>query len=163
MILYHGGLIPVPVPRIIRGDRIGDFGIGFYATTDLEQARRFAIRKCSVSKADAGCVSVYAVPDNILDCGRWKVKRFSGATREWIDFVFANRKTPNYGHDFDIVYGPVANDQVYASLSLFENGMIGRSELVRRLKTRKLTDQMLFHTEEALKELRFAEALEVSC
>ncbi len=163
MTLYHGGLAEISAPRILRGDRIGDFGIGFYTTTDLEQAKRFVRRKCSIEGINKGIVSVYTVPDDLLMNADLSIRRFDGPTKEWIDFVFANRKVALYEHGFDLVFGPVANDQVYASLSLFEDGQIGTDELIRRLQTRKLVDQLLFHTERALGFLKFSCGMEVLC
>ena len=61
------------------------------------------------------------------------------------------------------MFGPVANDQVYASLSLFEDGQIGTDELIRRLQSRKLVDQLLFHTERSLGHLKFSCSMEVVC
>lgn len=163
MILYHGGIVAVPEPRIIRGDRIGDFGIGFYTTTDLEQARRFVHRKCSIEGVERGIVSRYAVPDDIFNRDGMSVRSFNGPTREWVDFVFENRRNSRYEHGFDLVFGPVANDQVYASLSLYEDGQIGTDELIRRLSSRKLVDQLLFHTEQAIGLLKFLGGEEVVC
>jgi len=163
MTLYHGGLTAIPSPRIIRGDRIGDFGVGFYTTTDLEQARRFVMRKCAIAGVDRGVVSAYRAPDDILEAGRWNAKVFSGPSEEWVEFVFANRRVALYEHGYDLVFGPVANDQVYASLSLFEDGQIGHEELIRRLLSRKLVDQLLFHTVASLGELRYESAVEVIC
>jgi hypothetical protein len=57
--------------------------------------------------------------------------------------------------------GPVANDRVYTSLTLFESGFINKSELINELKAYKLVDQVLFHTEKALECLRFCEAIKV--
>lgn len=163
MNLYHGGLVPIPKPMIIRGDRIGDFGIGFYTTTDFDQARCFVLRKCAIAGVERGSVSAYSVADDILESGRWKVRRFSGPSEDWVEFVFANRRVAFFEHGYDLVFGPVANDQVYASLSLFEDGQIGHDELIRRLRSRKLVDQLLFHTEASLAELRFLVATEVVC
>lgn len=163
MTVYHGGLAAIPVPRIIRGDRIGDFGVGFYTTTDYDQARRFVLRKCAVEGCISGVISTYSVPDDILIRPGLSVKQFATATEEWVEFVFANRRVALYEHGFDLVFGPVANDQVYASLALFEDGQIGHDELIRRLMSRKLVDQLLFHTEKSLSLLRFTSSLEIVC
>ena len=72
-----------------------------------------------------------------------------------------NRQDENFVHDYDIVYGPVANDRVYIQFSLYEQGFISKQTLLQELKVYKLVDQMLFHTEQALKYLRFVEAKEV--
>ncbi len=163
MTLYHGGLVEVATPRIIRGNRVGDFGIGFYTTTDLDQARRFVRRKCFVAGQKRGIVSVYSVPDSILSGDMLKIRRFASPGADWVEFVFANRRQADFEHGFDVVYGPVANDQVYASLSLFEDGQIGQEELIRRLMSRRLVDQLLFHTERALEHLTFEGSQEVVC
>ena len=70
---------------------------------------------------------------------------------------------PNYEHDYDFVFGPVANDQVYASFALHESDLIDFAELINRLKVRKLTDQVLFHTEKALSLLKYAGCEVVQC
>lgn len=163
MTVYHGGLCAIPTPKIVKGDRIGDFGIGFYTTTDLEQARRFVRRKCGIAGVGRGVVSEYVIPDDALTSNELKVKRFSGPTQEWVEFVFANRRIALHEHGFDLVFGPVANDQVYASLALFEDGQIGPEELIRRLNSRKLVDQLLFHTERSLSLLKFSGEMEVLC
>ena len=80
---------------------------------------------------------------------------------EWVDFVMQNRTQKGFVHTFDIVYGPVANDRVYAAFALYEGELINKQQLIAELKTYKLVDQYLFHTEEALKALTFIEAKEV--
>ena len=72
-----------------------------------------------------------------------------------------NRTVKGYTHDFDIVYGPVANDRVYAAFALYEGGVLNKQALIAELKTYKLVDQYLFHTERSLQLLSFVEAKEV--
>ena len=91
----------------------------------------------------------------------FKGKVFTSPSRAWANFVLANRKKPNFSHDFDFVRGPVANDKVYTSFTLYEGGIISFEMLIERLKTRRLFDQILFHTEEALACLSFQRSEEV--
>ena len=72
-----------------------------------------------------------------------------------------NRTQKNFVHEYDLVYGPVANDKVYAAFALYEGGLIDKKSLISELKTYKLVDQYLFHTSEALKYVKFLEAKEV--
>ena len=44
MLLYHGSNVEVRNPQIIPSKRLLDFGTGFYLTSDLEQAKKWAIR-----------------------------------------------------------------------------------------------------------------------
>ena len=87
---------------------------------------------------------------------------FHAPTEEWVDFVMKNRTQKGFVHSYDIVYGPVANDRVYAAFALYEGGLIGKQQLIAELKTYKLVDQYLFHTEAALQTLTFIEAKEVA-
>ena len=72
-----------------------------------------------------------------------------------------NRTVKGFTHDYDVVYGPVANDRVYAAFALYEGGILDKQALIAELKTYKLVDQYLFHTEQSLKLLSFIEAKEV--
>ncbi len=72
-----------------------------------------------------------------------------------------NRTEKGFEHCYDMVYGPVANDRVYAAFALFEGGVLNKQDLIRELKAYKLVDQYLFHTEMALQALKFIEAKEV--
>lgn len=81
---------------------------------------------------------------------------------EWIDFVMSNRILKDFKHDYDLVYGPVANDRVYAAFALYENDLLDKEGLIKELKTYKLVDQMLFHTDKSLKYLRYIESKEIT-
>ena len=163
MRLYHGGLSEVQTPRIMATDHIGDFGTGFYTTTDLEQARRFVTTKCDRSRKTQGVVSYFEVADDFLAAPGFKTMVFKAADEAWARFVEANRRDVHFHHEYDIVYGPVANDQVYASFALYENEIIDFSELLNRLKARELTDQALFHTERSLAVLKYIGCEVVQC
>jgi hypothetical protein len=163
MKLYHGGIAEVKVPRILAPDRIGDFGVGFYTTSSLEQARRFTQSRAARDRKSGGVVSIYEVQDDFLNHSLLKCQAFAKADEAWLDFVLANRRDVNHQHDFDIVAGPVADDQVYASLALYENDLISRKELLARLKTQRLVDQILFHTEKSLLILSFTGSEEIVC
>lgn len=86
---------------------------------------------------------------------------FESPTEEWVDFVMNNRTNKDFNHDFDVVYGPVANDKVYAAFALYEGGIIDKQTLISELKAYKLVDQYLFHTDKALESVIFIEAKEV--
>ena len=73
-----------------------------------------------------------------------------------------NRRQRGFTHDYDVVYGPVANDRVYAAFALYEGNLIDKQTLITELKTYKLVDQYLFHTERSLGLLKFLEAKEIS-
>lgn len=158
MILYHGSNSIVEQPRIIEPNRTLDYGSGFYTTCAEKQAYDWAERKIKAPD-QVNYVNVYEFDDKALK--QLKVLWFDGPTDEWVDFVMHNRQDETYSHDYDLVYGPVANDNVYVQFGLYEQGFISKATLLAELKVYKLVDQMLFHTEKALQHIRFIEAKEV--
>lgn len=157
MKLYHGSLEIVENPKIIESNRALDFGNGLYTTTNLSQAERWVKLRMTNNNINIGYINIYDYePTKEL-----KKKTFRSANEAWIDFVHKNRTDIHFKHDFDIVKGPVANDNVYLSFNLYESGIINKTELIRRLKSYKLVDQLLFHTETSLKTLTFNDFKEV--
>ncbi len=155
MKLYHGGLLKIEQPQLIEPSvlRTCDFGSGFYTTTDLEQAKRWAKIRQTRDRVSTGYVSIYEVPDDLLEVVDLKRLIFAFASTEWLSFVMSNRTNRAFNHDYDLVAGPVANDRVYATLTLFETDQLSIEETVHRLKTYTLVNQVLFHTEKALRKL----------
>ena len=157
MTLYHGSLEIVEKPQILQANRPLDFGTGFYTTTSLQQAQRWVKLRMVQSQASVGFINRYEyTPNRDL-----RARLFRSANEAWVDFVHANRTIQDYNHDYDIVTGPVANDNVYLSFNLYESGIITKRELIRRLKTYKLVDQLLFHTERSLDTLEYVGNKEV--
>ncbi|MCB6974407.1 MULTISPECIES: DUF3990 domain-containing protein [Butyricimonas] len=159
MKLYHGSTVVVKHPNIQRGRKATDFGKGFYTTTNFEQAKKWALLKKNREQSDKAIVSIYEVPDNILDSD-YSVLRFSGATKEWLKFVVNNRRGKNT-QKYDLAMGPVANDQLYATIRLYEQSVITADAAIEMLKTHKLFNQLSFHTTEVASLLKFVESIEV--
>ena len=159
MKLYHGSNIVVAHPEIAKGKPFKDFGRGFYLSDDFEQAVEMAERV--VSRADSGqtpVVSSFEFDESVLTDGSLKVKRFETYTEEWAEFVLHNRdrKMPQPIHDYDIVYGPIADDGVVRQMRRYELGDITLKELMKELQyPPKITFQYFFGSEIALEKLRF--------
>ena len=159
MKVYHGSLEIVSHPEMRKPNRTLDYGSGFYTTTSLQQAEDWVRRKTKESETAHGFVNVYELDEQ--EMLTMKTLMFQQPTEEWMDFVMLNRRQRGFTHDYDVVYGPVANDRVYAAFALYEQGLLDKQELIAELKTYKLIDQILFQTEESLACLRFIEAKEV--
>ena len=159
MKIYHGSIEKVESPEIRESNRTLDYGQGFYTTTSYEQAEAWVRRRMNEKRTSRGYVCVYELNEAALES--LKTLIFEQPTEEWVDFVMKNRTQRGYVHEFDIVYGPVANDRVYAAFALYEGGLINKQALIAELKVYKLVDQYLFHTEKALQALTFIEAKEV--
>lgn len=143
MTVYHGGYMAVKQPEIRKGRNTKDFGTGFYCTVIKEQAQRWARRY------DTKVVSIYEV---------WlrptlKIKEFKDMTNEWLDFIIACRS--GIPHDFDIVIGAMADDQIYNYISDYMEGTITREQFWVMAKFKYPTHQINFCTQEALKCLQY--------
>ena len=159
MKIYHGSIEKVESPEIRESNRTLDYGRGFYTTTSYEQAEAWVRRRMNEKRFSHGYVCVYELDESALQ--NLNTLIFEQPTEEWVDFVMKNRTQKGYVHEFDLVYGPVANDRVYAAFALYEGGLINKQALIAELKAYKLVDQYLFHTEKALQALTFIEAKEV--
>ena len=112
MTVYHGGYISVENPQVRIGRNTKDFGTGFYCTVIKEQAQRWAKRY------DTKVVSIYEVRLN-LDLN---IKEFQEMTEEWLDFIIDCRSGKS--HNYDIVIGAMADDQIYNYISDYIEGKI---------------------------------------
>lgn len=159
MKIYHGSLEVVEHPIILKPNRKLDYGDGFYTTTSKKQAKEWVERRMLEKHSTCGHINVYEFDDKMLP--ELNCLIFPEPNEEWAEFVMANRTKYNFTHDYDIVYGPVANDRVYLQFGLYEAGAISVDPLIRELKTYKLIDQYLFHTDKALTALRFIESIKI--
>ena len=160
MKIYHGSIEIVDKPEIRKATRTLDYGNGFYTTTSYKQAEDWVKRRLNEKEVAKGYVNTYEFDEKLLP--KLNSLIFQTPTEEWVDFVMKNRTQKGFSHSYDIVYGPVANDRVYAAFALYEGGLISKQQLIADLKTYKLVDQYLFHTEAAILTLSFIEAKEVS-
>ena len=158
--VYHGSLERVETPEIRPSNRTLDYGSGFYTTTSYEQAEAWVKRRMEEHKAIRGYVNEYTLnKDKVKGLNQLS---FDEPTEEWLDFVMANRTNKDFVHSYDIVYGPVANDRVYAAFALYEGGVLDKQTLIKELKTYRLVDQYLLHSTAALQALTFIQIKEVN-
>ncbi len=159
MKLYHGSNMVVETPRLIEQNRFLDFGYGFYTTTNKAQAENFAL-KVVARKGGKPIVNVYEIDDRI-DNERLKIKQFNAPDEKWLDFVSAHRNGTYEGEKYDLIIGAVANDDVYRTLQVYSAGLLTKDQALEALKIKKLFDQYVFATNEAISLLKFVKFEEV--
>lgn len=154
MILYHGSNQIVEKPQLVKQNRYLDFGFGFYATTNKDQAVSFSEKVYRRTKEWERIVNVYEFNEKeaFSNCSLLK---FGSPTEDWLDFVYENRTGLYKGFIYDLVYGPVANDDVYTTFSLYLSGILSKLQALESLRIKKLYNQILFKTEKALNYLSF--------
>jgi len=156
MILYHGSNISFDHIDLTKSLPNKDFGKGFYLSDNYEQAEEMAKFKVVISGGKV-VVQSYQTEDAILENTTLKIKTFKAYTKEWAEFILANRN--NHSdipvHDYDIVYGPIANDKVGIQIRKYKDGSINFEEFLHRLHYMKgITFQYFFGTEKAINQLR---------
>lgn len=143
MTVYHGSYTMVEKPEIRLGRNTKDFGPGFYCTVIREQAVRWARRY------DTPYVNSYTVRlDDSL-----RILEFKDMTEEWLDFIIACRHGEK--HDYDIVIGAMANDQIYNFIADYMDGILTREQFWVMARFKYPTHQITFCTARSLKCLEF--------
>jgi serine protease inhibitor len=157
MTLYHGSNIIVETPSLDFSRKTLDFGAGFYTTSSREQASQFTRIIMRRRQGNTQWVSVYDFDEESTK-KNLDILRFQEADRNWLDFVIANRFDRYEGKKYDIIQVPVANDDVYPTILLYESEDLTIDEALNRLKSRRLFDQIALCSGKALSLLIFKEA-----
>lgn len=181
MILYHGSYTAVPEIDLTKCFPGHDLGAGFYVTSSLEMACRYA--KAAVRKA----VLCGTVPENFTEKdGKISAYRFqwksmtSGCcmivtSREWLRCIAGNRNRElawdEWESDYkmcDVLWTKIVDDetslyqQAYLSGAYGESGTKEAEDMAMRIIRRKrealwhgLKDQYCFRTPDGVAELTY--------
>jgi len=156
MILYHGSNTTINDIDLNKCHLYKDFGQAFYLTEDKAQASVIANARVALLGGD-NIINKFKFDEEKLKDGTLSYLSFEGYTEEWADFIFKHRDdtiTPPYMHNYDVVYGPIANDRVGMQIRNLRMGFIDMKEFMRRLHYMKgITYQWAFCTEKAIKYL----------
>ncbi|MBQ8562754.1 MAG: DUF3990 domain-containing protein [Firmicutes bacterium] len=151
MILYHGSNVEIRVPDLSHSRKQVDFGVGFYTTPIYEQAKNWCGK--FTRRGMRGIINRYSFDESILK--KYRVLKFDTYCEAWLNFVLACRKGLDQS-DYDVVIGGVANDKVFNTVELFFDGLIDKTEALKRLQYEEPNLQMCFRSQEILDScLRF--------
>lgn len=142
--IFHGSNIVVEKPQILISGFYKDFGYGFYCTNIEKQAKKWALTK----RGDC-IVSIY----NYQPTKELNILSFPEMTDEWLDFVVNCRR--GIKHDYDIVEGPMADDQIWDYVEDFIEGNITREAFWILAKFKYPTHQIVFCTQKSLESISF--------
>lgn len=148
-IIYHGSYCEVKEPKIIKSKYKKDFGEGFYCTILEEQAIKWA------KKYDTKILNLYEYNES----SNLNIKEFTMMTEEWLDFIVKCRN--GFKHDYDIVIGAMADDQIYNYITDYVNGDITREAFWELAKFRHPTHQIAFCTDLSLECIKFIKSEEI--
>lgn len=143
-IVYHGSNVVVAQPKILINGHYKDFGFGFYCTNIEKQAKRWAL-----TKRGASIVNKYTYLQN----KELNICAFPEMTEDWLQFVVDYRRGKE--HNYDIVEGPMADDQIWDYVEDYMSGSISKAAFWELVKLKYPTHQIVFCTEDAIKTLHF--------
>lgn len=156
MKLYHGSNVEVKNPQVLKPSHSLDFGPGFYTTLNRDQAVEFA-RTVALRKGGSPVLNEYDI-DEASAFAVCDTRTFDQPDESWLDFVCACRDGVNAAAGHDLVFGPVADDDVYRTLALYREGQLSKDEALARLKIKRLFNQLVFSTAKALAFIRFSKS-----
>lgn len=157
MILYHGTNVEFNEIDLTKSKVGKDFGCGFYLSANRDQAWELAKRKTEQSGEGEPKVYEYEFDETLLQGNELLVQNFGEYSREWAEFVLANRRnrTRDAVHPYDVVIGPIANDAVGFQIRRFTAGIIDMERFIQELQyMRGISFQYFFGTERAIKQLK---------
>lgn len=152
MILYHGSNTDIIEIDLAKSKVGKDFGCGFYLTPELETALKQAYRRADI-EGGSPIVSSFELDESLLPT--IKMTSFEGYSTEWAEFVRANRanRSREQIHDYDIIVGPIADDDIGMQMRKFNAGRITLQQFMEAIKWKEVTIQYFFGTEDSLKLL----------
>ena len=133
MIVYHGSYKEIAIIDLSKCEIGRDFGRGFYVTKYLDQAQFWAKRKGMVNKCE-GVITTFNYFDNASEHFKLNVLRFKEYDEEWLDFIIKNRHPDAPVHDYDIIEGPVANDDIAKRIFIYLAGEVSKDDFLKELK-----------------------------
>lgn len=156
MILYHGSDVKIDAVDFEKSKPGKDFGLGFYLSAEIEQAQEMAEKKALLYGGEP-TVTCFEFDEEAAIKDGVAYLRYEKYGTEWGKFVKMNRdnKTRVQLHSYDIVYGPIANDNIGFQMRRIDAGLIDWEQFVKELEFKGgETYQYFFGTEQSLKYLK---------
>ncbi len=180
VILYHTGSknLSTPTHDFVSTDSRGlmktfDFGVGFYATPNLDVAQNWYYQKEKSSYNNKNITHTH-INKYELKLNNLKIYRFN-CDEDWLDFVLYNRtKSREHNLNFDeddfeffefvnshdILIGSIADDRMYQVLAEFLDGRVDYQETIKCLQSMDLKEQYILKSIKAINNLELLESIE---
>jgi len=151
MKVYHGSDMLIDKINLSKCKPRKDFGRGFYVTKLRMQAEDMAKRVANWHQSQP-VVTEFEFDEYAFEDEKLNVLRFENYTEAWFDFVMLNRlnKSGKQSHNFDIVEGPVADDDVTQRIFLYQRAQLSKEAFLEELKFHRPTHQICLCTIESL-------------
>ena len=154
MKVYHGSYTAIEEIDFSYCRKRRDFGRGFYVTKFLSQAEYWAARKGEDNDTE-GIVTEFEFDESFFEDEDINTLRFDNYSEKWLDFITLNRlnKSKQSAHNYDIVEGPVADDDIATRVYDFIHGKVSKNQFLSELIHKIPTHQICFCTMQSLHAL----------
>ena len=157
MTVYHASNFIIESPDIYHSREFLDFGKGFYLTSLIEQAKKYAQR--FLYQGDKAYLNHYNLDENLDN--KFNIKEFGDYNEEWLDFVTLCR-LGKLSSKYDMITGGIADDKVFNTVDLYFSGNISKEEALKRLKFIHPNHQICILNQELInKHLHFLKSDEI--
>ena len=150
VVVYHGTVEWFENILLEKSKNRRDFGRGFYTTVLESQAKEWAYRLSLREKKSTYYVYEYS----LAGTEKVNIKRFDSINLEWLELIKNNRSKGGLQHNYDIVIGPVADDNTMETVQLYMAGVLNGNEAMERLRYSRVNNQVSFHSEVAIQCLK---------
>lgn len=150
MLVYHGSISKIEFPNVSFSKKYLDFGKGFYLTTFQKQAEKWASRKADRIESGIATVNVYDLNEDWND---FKVKKFNYDNEAWLDFVCLCRKGEDIYKEYDVIIGPVADDDVFKTINMYFRNLWDKTKTLEELRYYKTSNQICITNQKAIEKL----------
>ena len=147
--VYHGTNEVFDAPDLAKSRNFRDFGKGFYTTTIVDQALEWGMNM--LHRFGGSDAYLYEFIFDLTD--ELTVKTFQELSIDWLEMIKLNRIKGGIQHDYDVVIGPVANDNTFRAITLYLEGDYTAEQVIEKLRWHKPNDQISVHTPKALSKL----------
>lgn len=152
--VYHGSNCEVKEPSLSYGREDADFGIGFYVTTDVEMAEKWAARRHNP------IINVYEVDLDSLNGLEF------GLNKGWLDFVVQNRSGNKRIEidlsDTDYIKGATADDRLFAVVEQYESNLLDVDTAIKAMNAMQIGEQIALVSAESIDNLKFCSSYNLS-
>lgn len=153
MKLYHGSNQYIQEIDLAKGKKYKDFGQGFY-TTHLKEQAVYWSRRIAERFGGHATVTEFEFDLEAAMADGLAVKIFERADKDWALFVMSNRRMDRSEDHYDIVIGPVADDNMARLFGLYDMNIIDLDAVVAGLIYKDLNSQYFFATKRSLNYLK---------
>lgn len=135
-LLHHGSYLHIDNIDLSMSKSGKDFGKGFYLNPDYEQALMWAKSRVKTLEMGQPIVTSFEFDQEGASQDCLNIKVFEDYSEEWARFVVENRRnaSDNPAHPYDIVIGPIADDNVGRQIQFYMQGYWSIEQLIEKIK-----------------------------